>query len=208
MIGGLSVVRTSRLRRLERDPDATEHTARRTRTLKSIVDAGAVGGGVRRYTGRANSRRIAENATGRVLCVEGILDGDEEFRFVSEAERRAQPQYVISGERGVLVRLVATIVLIAHERECAPEAKESVICSCTGTRAHRVTKLAGTLMSEAGVPPKRAQEILGHADVRTTLAIYTHSMRRKVRRLGRQDGRARGAHSAWKHCGNNWLCSV
>jgi hypothetical protein len=39
--------------------------------------------------------------------------------------------------------------------------------------------LAGTLMSEAGVPAKRAQEILGHADVRTTLAIYTHAMRRK-----------------------------
>jgi hypothetical protein len=34
-------------------------------------------------------------------------------------------------------------------------------------------------MSEAGVPPKRAQEILGHADVRTKLAIYTHAMRRK-----------------------------
>jgi integrase len=39
--------------------------------------------------------------------------------------------------------------------------------------------LAGTLMSEAGVPPKRAQEILGHADVRTTLAIYTHTLKRK-----------------------------
>jgi hypothetical protein len=34
-------------------------------------------------------------------------------------------------------------------------------------------------LREAGVPPKRAQEILGHADVRTTLAIYTHTMRRK-----------------------------
>jgi hypothetical protein len=39
--------------------------------------------------------------------------------------------------------------------------------------------LAGTLMSEAGVPPKPAQEILGHADVRTTLAIYTPAMRRR-----------------------------
>lgn len=47
-------------------------------------------------------------------------------------------------------------------------------------------KLAGAadvvdraLMSEAGVLRKRAQEILGHADVRTALAIYTHTMKRK-----------------------------
>jgi hypothetical protein len=38
--------------------------------------------------------------------------------------------------------------------------------------------MAGTLMHEAGVPLKRAQEILGHASERTTLAIYTHAMRR------------------------------
>jgi integrase len=38
-------------------------------------------------------------------------------------------------------------------------------------RFHDMRHLAGTLMSEAGVPPKRAQQILGHADVRTTLAI-------------------------------------
>lgn len=46
-------------------------------------------------------------------------------------------------------------------------------------RFHSMRHLAGTLMSEAGVPPKRAQEILGHADVRTTLAIYTHAVRHK-----------------------------
>jgi hypothetical protein len=46
-------------------------------------------------------------------------------------------------------------------------------------RFHDLRHLAGTLMSEAGVPPKRAQEILGHADVRTTLAIYTHTLKRK-----------------------------
>jgi hypothetical protein len=34
-------------------------------------------------------------------------------------------------------------------------------------------------MSAAGVPAQRAQEILGQADVRTTLAICTHAMRRK-----------------------------
>lgn len=46
-------------------------------------------------------------------------------------------------------------------------------------RFHDISHLAGTLMSDAGVPPKRAQEILGHADVRTTLAIYTHIMKRR-----------------------------
>jgi hypothetical protein len=38
--------------------------------------------------------------------------------------------------------------------------------------------MAGTRMHEPGVPLKRAQEILGHATERTTLAIYTHSVRR------------------------------
>jgi hypothetical protein len=34
-------------------------------------------------------------------------------------------------------------------------------------------------MVEAGVSIKRAQEILGHASERTTLSIYTHTMRRQ-----------------------------
>jgi lactate dehydrogenase-like 2-hydroxyacid dehydrogenase len=57
-----------------------------------------------------------------------------------------------------------------------------VLCAGPGlppVRFHDLRHLAGTLMSEAGVPPKRAQEILGHADVRTTLAIYTHTLKRK-----------------------------
>jgi hypothetical protein len=45
-------------------------------------------------------------------------------------------------------------------------------------RFHDLRHMAGTLMHEGGVPLKRAQEILGHASERTTLAIYTHSMRR------------------------------
>ncbi len=45
-------------------------------------------------------------------------------------------------------------------------------------RFHDLRHMAGTLMHEAGLPLKRAQEILGHASERTTLAIYTHSMRR------------------------------
>ncbi len=46
-------------------------------------------------------------------------------------------------------------------------------------RFHDMRHLAGTLMSEAGVPPRRAQEILGHADIRTTLGIYTHTLKSK-----------------------------
>jgi hypothetical protein len=46
-------------------------------------------------------------------------------------------------------------------------------------RFHDMRHLAGTLMPDAGVPARRAQEILGHTDVRTTLAIYTQAMKRK-----------------------------
>ena len=40
-------------------------------------------------------------------------------------------------------------------------------------RFHDLRHMAGTVMHEAGVPLKRAQEILGHALERTTLAIFT-----------------------------------
>jgi integrase len=46
-------------------------------------------------------------------------------------------------------------------------------------RFHDLRHLAGSFMHEAGVPLKRAQELLGHASERTTLAIYTHTLRRK-----------------------------
>ena len=47
-------------------------------------------------------------------------------------------------------------------------------------RFHDLRHMAGTLLSEEGVPIKRAQEILGHASERTTiyLSIYTHAIRR------------------------------
>ena len=46
-------------------------------------------------------------------------------------------------------------------------------------RFHDLRHMAASLMSGAGVPIKRAQETLGHASERTTLAIYTHAARRK-----------------------------
>ena len=45
-------------------------------------------------------------------------------------------------------------------------------------RFHDLRHMAGTPMHEAGVPLRRAQEILGHASERTTLPICTHAMRR------------------------------
>ena len=66
-------------------------------------------------------------------------------------------------------------------------------------RFHDMRHLAGTLMSEASVPPKRAQEILGHADVRTTLAIYTHAMKRK-----HDDSADRMAELGLTSLGNKW----
>jgi integrase len=49
----------------------------------------------------------------------------------------------------------------------------------TELRFHDMRHMAASLMVEAGVSVKRAQEILGHASERTTLAIYTHTLRRQ-----------------------------
>ncbi len=41
-------------------------------------------------------------------------------------------------------------------------------------RIHDLRHSCATLLAAQGVPPKVAMEILGHTDIRTTLAIYTH----------------------------------
>jgi integrase len=71
-------------------------------------------------------------------------------------------------------------------------------------RFHDLRHMAGTLMHEAGVPLKRAREILGHACERTTLAIYTHSMRRT-----RDDSAHKIAELAGlSNVGNKRLCKT
>ena len=70
-------------------------------------------------------------------------------------------------------------------------------------RVQDMRHLAATLMSEAGVPPKRAQEILGHADIRTTLAIYTHTLKRKHDDTGNQIAAVAGLCEV----GNKWETS-
>jgi integrase len=78
-------------------------------------------------------------------------------------------------------------------------------CAGQGSRRsgfHDLHHIAGTLMHEAGVPLKRAQEILGHASEHTTLAIYTHAMRRP-----RDDSAAKiAALAGLSDLGNNRLC--
>lgn len=46
-------------------------------------------------------------------------------------------------------------------------------------RFQDIRHLACTLMAESGVPIKRAQEVMGHANILTTLKIYTHVMNRR-----------------------------
>lgn len=52
---------------------------------------------------------------------------------------------------------------------------------------HTLRHLHATLLSEAGEPLKVAQAQLGHADLQTTLSVYTHvmpdSQRRAVERI-------------------------
>ncbi len=49
----------------------------------------------------------------------------------------------------------------------------------TSLRFHDMRHMSASLKAEAGVSVNRAQEILGHASERTTLAIYTHTMHRQ-----------------------------
>lgn len=42
------------------------------------------------------------------------------------------------------------------------------------TRVHDLRHTAATILKDLGVPPRDAQLILGHADIRTTMAIYQH----------------------------------
>src|SRR6266404_3267917 len=71
-------------------------------------------------------------------------------------------------------------------------------------RFHDLRHMAGTLMHEAGVPLKRAQEILGHASERTTLAIYTHSMRRTHDDSADKIAALAGLSAPPSDLGNNW----
>lgn len=42
------------------------------------------------------------------------------------------------------------------------------------TRVHDLRHTAATILKDLGVPPRDAQLILGHADIRTTMAVYQH----------------------------------
>ena len=64
-------------------------------------------------------------------------------------------------------------------------------------RFHDLRHLAGTLMSEAAVPPKRAQEILGHADVPVWHSVCLR-LRKRCRILGAlKPKRKRRAGPCW-----------
>jgi integrase len=39
---------------------------------------------------------------------------------------------------------------------------------------HQLRHTYATMLAEAGTQPKTAMELLGHADIKTTLQIYTH----------------------------------
>ena len=70
-------------------------------------------------------------------------------------------------------------------------------------RFHDLRHLAASFMVEAGVNVKRAQEILGHASERTTLAIYTHTLRRQHDDTADKIGSPGRAHDAVERSGNN-----
>lgn len=103
-------------------------------------------------------------------------------------EARAQKNLPTPGERrnlpSVAKYLVANQGFVCAPGNCTTGLLRHILrralrrAGLPELRFHYQRHMAGTLMHEAGVSLKRAQGILGHASERTTLAIYTHSIRR------------------------------
>jgi integrase len=64
--------------------------------------------------------------------------------------------------------------------------------------------MATSLMVEAGVSVRPAQEILGHASERTTLSIYRHTLRRQHDDTAELIAVKAGLAAAPRSAGSNW----
>jgi len=108
------------------------------------------------------------------------------YMFPSEPNER--------GERGAIDadKLLRNILRRALRKAGLPE-----------LRFHDLRHMAASLMVEAGVSVKRAQEILGHASERTTLAIYTHTMRRQHDDTADKIAALAGLSATSQNVGNN-----
>jgi integrase len=58
----------------------------------------------------------------------------------------------------------------------------------TKRRVHDLRHTAGSMLARLGATPREAQAILGHANITTTLAIYTHGSTDDVRMAMTRDG--------------------
>jgi integrase len=64
--------------------------------------------------------------------------------------------------------------------------------------------MATSLMVEAGVSVRRAQEIVGHASERTTLSIYRHTLRPQHDDTAELIAVEAGAAAAPRSTGSSW----
>lgn len=130
------------------------------------ADAGA------KASGKEGSRKpLSPRSVAKILTFGGLVwrygrhiklvDGNP-FADVKKPRAAKKPIYILDAEE--IARLRAALDVPA-ERILIE------LAITTGLRSGEMRGLTGSLMHEAGVPLKRAQEILGHASERTTLAI-------------------------------------
>ena len=96
------------------------------------------------------------------ICCNAVVDGYTDFIFVN---RFGQPQH-----QGTLNKALRRIIRDCNDEVLMKQDKKSVLLppfSC-----HTLRHTFTTRMCEAGVNIKVIQDILGHADVSTTLNIY------------------------------------
>lgn len=98
-----------------------------------------------------------------------LQDGDRVL-FVTTGNKRLPP-HRYTGERRRFTRRAVNYMILAYGRELGiPDAQ---------LHPHAMRHLFGTELAEDDVDPRVSQDLMGHADIKST-AIYTHLAKRKL----------------------------
>ena len=94
---------------------AAEHLERRGRAQESVVDPGTVGYSVNGNPRRSDAGRVAQDAPGRVLAIEEIIDRSKDFEMRHRLIGRMQVDRRVAWNGSELIGLIPDVVEAADE---------------------------------------------------------------------------------------------